>query len=285
MHGLDTKEFILKNSIKIRNEARFRHAVEVFYKINKELHCSQPFFFKYVFNESRFNLMMMICCLVYGEGLLLLTDVKNLCKANLISSESTITSTLSFLVVSGRIEISRDRFNRREVKIKITEKGIEDLSKYIICSLKPLSVLRDEICIGLEQVKSEYFLRNFFCSLSVPLLSGVTFRSINPDIYHFISKDGGRLFIVYLYMQSIKNNNVISYSLDQMCYDHAISRTQVVRLLKDMKSFGFVDFASKNVININNKFINFAEEYLSLWFSYVEFYIYISADLKRFLFR
>lgn len=94
MQGLDTKDFILKNSINIRNEARFRHAVEFFIKQIKNFIVPNHFF-KYVFNESRFNLMM-ICCLVYGEGLLLLTDVKNLCKANLISSESTITSTLSF---------------------------------------------------------------------------------------------------------------------------------------------------------------------------------------------
>ncbi|WP_225084780.1 MarR family transcriptional regulator [Pectobacterium colocasium] len=277
----EIEEIILLNSKSIRKNKNFFSAVSELYKNDSEQRINQPTFYKYVLNESRFNIILITCCFIFTQRISSLKSIKEFCQTNLISSQNTIIAIISLLRVSGRIEAIRDESDGRNIKLEITEKGMKDLTVYISAMVSPLKKLYPEYNFDFEEIEKKSFLSEFFYGISVPLLNGVTYKKINTEIDYYIDKDGGRSLLLYLYIKSEQSNGTIKYTTNELACEFSVSRTQIKRLLDKLNEFGNFKRYDKNNIETTSSFKKLIEDYLSIYFSYIEFYIFTSADLRR----
>lgn len=277
------KQAIISNAATIRNRETFFNAIEKFYENDKALLKLQPAFFKHILNESRFNIILMTCCFIFSGSIKSIKDIKNYCEINSISSQNSIIAVISLLKASGRIDTERDSDDRRNVKLVITQKGLKDLKSYIYTVIAPLKNLHPEYNFNMEAIASRSFLQDFFYGVSVPLLKGVTYKQINTKIDYYIDKDGGRSLLLYLYMKSAFNNMQINSTINQLAFEISVSRTQVLRLVNSLEKDGYIKDISKKDITVNQNLIDLVEDYMSIYFSYIEYYLFSSADLRRIL--
>lgn len=277
------KKAIISNSLTIKDRKTFFNAIEEFYEKDKALLKLQPAFFKHILNESRFNIILMTCCLIFSGTIKSIKDIKNYCELNSISSQNSIIAVISLLKASGRIDTERDSDDRRNVKLIITKKGFRDLKNYIYTVIAPLKTLYPEYEFNMDSIATYSFLQDFFYGVSIPLLKGVTYKSINNEIDYYIDKDGGRSLLLYLYMNSVSNNMQINYTINQLAFEICVSRTQVKRLINSLMKDGHIQSVRKNMIVVNHKLLDLVEDYMSIYFSYIEYYLFSSADLKRVL--
>ncbi|EON5967963.1 helix-turn-helix domain-containing protein [Escherichia coli] len=277
------KQVIISNAATIRNRETFFNALEEFYENDKALMRLQPAFFKHILNESRFNIILMTCCFIFSNSIKSIKDIKNYCKINSISSQNSIIAVIALLKASGRIDTERASDDRRNVKLVITQKGLKDLKNYIYTVIAPLKTLYPEYNFNMEAIASKSFLQDFFHGVSVPLLKGVTYKQINTKINCYIEKDGGRSLLLYLYMKSAINNMQINSTINQLAFEISVSRTQVMRLVNSLEKDGYICSISKKNIIVNQNLIELVEDYISIYFSYIEYYLLSSADLKSIL--
>ena len=51
----------------IKNNPRFGEAITEHYRINDAIYKKQPLFYKTMLQESRFNIILSMCCFVFGN--------------------------------------------------------------------------------------------------------------------------------------------------------------------------------------------------------------------------
>ncbi len=277
------KQAIIANALNIKKSGAFFGAIEDFYKSDKSLTKEQPVFFKHILNESRFNIILMTCCFIFSGSLTSIKDIKNFCEINSISSQNSIIAVISLLKASGRIDTERKSDDRRSVKLIVTQKGLMDLVSYITSIIFPLRKLHPEYIFRMEAISTYSFLQDFFYGVSVPLLKGVTYKSINKEIDYYIDKDGGRSLLLFLYINSVYNNNQVNYTVNQLAFEISVSRTQAVRLINKLMKDGYFKSMNKSTIVVNQRLLDLVEDYMSIYFSYIEYYLFTSADIKRVL--
>lgn len=277
------KKAILSNALIIKERKTFFNAIKEFYEKDKALLKLQPAFFKHILNESRFNIILMTCCFIFSGSIKSIKDIKNLCEINSICSQNSIIAVISLLKASGRIDTERDSDDRRNVKLIITKKGLRDLKNFIHTVIEPMEKLYTEYTFNMEAIATYPFLQDFFYGVSVPLLKGVTYKSINNQIDYYIDKDGGRSLLIYLYMHSVSNDMKINYTINKLAFEICVSRTQIIRLINNLVNDGHIQSIRKNILVVNQSLLNLVEDYMSIYFSYIEYYIFNSADLRRVL--
>lgn len=89
--------------------------------------------------------------------------------------------------------------------------------------------------------------------------------------------------MLYLYMKSAFNNMQINSTINQLAFEISVSRTQVLRLVNSLEKDGYIKDISKKDITVNQNLIDLVEDYMSIYFSYIEYYLFSSADLRRIL--
>lgn len=156
------KQAIIANALNIKKSGAFFGAIEDFYKSDKSLTKEQPVFFKHILNESRFNIILMTCCLIFSGSLTSIKDIKNFCEINSISSQNSIIAVISLLKASGRIDTERKSDDRRSVKLIVTQKGLKDLVSYITSIIFPLRKLHPEYIFRMEAISTYSFLQDLF---------------------------------------------------------------------------------------------------------------------------
>ncbi|NMD82219.1 MULTISPECIES: MarR family transcriptional regulator [Klebsiella] len=277
------KQAIISNALTIKSRKNFFYAIEEFYQNDKALLKLQPAFFKYILNESRFNIILMTCCFIFNGSVTSIKDIKKYCEINSISSQNSIIAVISLLKASGRIDTERDSDDRRNVKLIITPKGLRDLKSYIYTVISPLRNIYPEYNFNMESIATYSFLQDFFYGVSVPLLKGVTYKSINNKIDYYLDKDGGRPLLIHLYMNSVHNKMQVNYTINKLACVICVSRTQVIRLINKLMKDGYLQSMNKNTIVVSQCLLDLVEDYMSIYFSYIEYYLFSSADLKRIL--
>ncbi len=71
----------------------------------------------------------------------------------------------------------------------------------------PVSILYPAFNINVNLLDNDILRHNFFRRAAEYLFRGLTFRKVLPEVGLFIDKDGGRMIMLYLYLQAIKNKN------------------------------------------------------------------------------
>lgn len=200
----------------IKNNPRFGEAITEHYRINDAIYKKQPLFYKTMLQESRFNIILSMCCFVFGNQAESVSEIKALCTRYNIASPNSVIAIITILKTTGRIKTWRCTEDRRKTKIAPTEKGLDELKRYMSGAFTPVSILFPTFNINANLLDNDILRHNFFRRAAEYLFRGLTFRKVLPEVGLFIDKDGGRMIMLYLYLQAIKNKTahgaIIAYS-------------------------------------------------------------------------
>jgi DNA-binding MarR family transcriptional regulator len=263
----------------IKNNPRFSEAIKEHYRINDAIYKKQPLFYKTMLQESRFNIVLSMCCFVFGNQASSVSDIKELCTRYKIASPNSVIAIITLLRTTHRIKTWRCSEDRRKTMIEPTAKGLDELKRYMSGAFLPVSILYPDYNININLLDDTGQRHSFFHRAAEYLFRGVTFKKILPEVGLFIDKDGGRMIMLYLYLQAIKNKNahgaIIEYSASVLAREFFVSRIHVNRIMKSAQEAGYFKERENGFITIHASFIELVENYAGLYFAYVTHYLNI----------
>ncbi|CZX67829.1 Uncharacterised protein [Enterobacter hormaechei] len=175
--------------------------------------------------------------------------------------------------------------DRRKTKIAPTEKGLDELKRYMSGAFTPVSILYPTFNINVNLLDNDTLRHNFFRRAAEYLFRGLTFSKVLPEVGLFIDKDGGRMIMLYLYLQAIKNKTaygaIIAYSASTLAKEFFVSRIHVNRIIKSAQEAGYLKDRGDGRMSIYPAFIELVENYAGLYFAYVTHYINVVPKERR----
>jgi DNA-binding MarR family transcriptional regulator len=263
----------------IKNNPRFSEAIKEHYAINDAIYKKQPLFYKTMLQESRFNIVLAMCCFVFGNQASSVSEIKELCTRYKIASPNSVIAIITLLRTTSRIKTWRNSDDRRKTLIEPTQKGLDELKRYMSGAFLPVSILYPDYNINIDLLDNSTQRHSFFRRAAEYLFCGVTFKKILPEVGLFIEKDGGRMIMLYLYLQAMKNKNahgaLIEYSASVLAKEFFVSRIHVNRIIKSAQEAGYLKEREDGLITIYPRFIDLVENYTALYFAYVTHYLNI----------
>lgn len=275
---ISSKALLCRSNI-IKNNPRFNEAIREHFRINDEIYKKQPLFYKTMLQESRFNIILSMCCFVFGNQASSVSDIKTLCSRYKIASPNSVIAIITLLKTTHRIKTWRSEEDRRKVLIQPTQKGLDELKRYMSGAFLPVNILFPAYNTNVDMLDNDILRHNFFRRAAEYLFRGVTFKKILPEVGLFIEKDGGRMIMLYLYLQATKNMHgrgaVIDYSASILAKEFCVSRIHVNRLIKAAQNAGYLKERENGLIEIYPSFIQLVENYAGLYFAYITHYLNI----------
>jgi len=272
-----TSESLFHQGNIIKNNPKFKAAIREHYQINYGIYRERPLFYKVILQESRFNIVFSMCCFVFGNEASCVSDIKEICYRHQIASPNSVIAIISLLKATSRIDTWRSKKDRRKVLIAPTQKGINELKRYIFCAFSPLNILYPEYNISVDLMDDKVTRYDFFRRASQYLFCGLIFKKILPEVGVFIEKDGGRMIMLSLYLQAIEKMTsrgaVISYSSNVLAKEFFVSRVHVNKIIKTAQDMGYMREKADGLIEIYPSFIHLVENYAGLYFSSVMHYL------------
>ncbi|MCI1899567.1 MAG: MarR family transcriptional regulator [Enterobacter sp.] len=261
----------------IKNNPRFSEAIRQHFAINDSIYKKQPLFYKTMLQESRFTIVMSMCCFIFGNQAGSVSEVKELCTRYKMASPNSVIAIITLLRTTGRIKTMRCTEDRRKMLIEPTQKGLDELKRYMAGALEPISTLYPDYNININLLDNNALRHSFFHRAAEYLFRGVTFKKILPEVGLFIDKDGGRMIMLYLYLQATKNRNphgaVIEYSASVLAKEFYVSRIHVNRMMKLAQEAGYLKDRENGFMTIYPSFIELVENYAGLYFAYITHYL------------
>lgn len=265
----------IKNIIK--NNPRFKHAILEHYEIGAEMYKQQPFFYKWILRESRFNIVTSIYCFIFSNRIDSIGELKSICSKYRIASPNSVTSIMNTLRTAERIKTWRCSEDRRKTIITLTPKGVEEFKNYMSCALLPINTLFPNAKVSIKLLDDDIKLHDFFYRVADCITLGVTFKKLLPELELFIDKDGGRMIMLYLYLDAIRKINLrgsmIDFSPNALATEFSVSRIHVNHIIKSAQDHGYLERINDGQLIVNNTFIDLVEDYIALYFAYVTHYI------------
>ncbi|KNC09353.1 hypothetical protein AC791_11895 [Klebsiella sp. RIT-PI-d] len=261
----------------IKSNPQFDKAILQHYTINDAIYKKQPLFYKTMLQESRLNIILSMCCFIFGNQAESVSEIKTLCSRYKIASPNSVIAIITILRTTGRIKTWRCTEDRRKIIIAPTKKGLDELKRYMSGAFMPVSILYPGFNISVDLLDNDVLRHNFFRRAAEYLFRGLIFRKILPEVELFIDKDGGRMIMLYLYLQAIKNKTAhgatIDYSASTLAKEFFVSRIHVNRIIKSAQKMGYLKDRGDGRMSIYPAFIELVENYAGLYFAYVTHYI------------
>ena len=264
----------------IKRNDNFLPAIKKHYLINDELYKKQPLFFKTILQESRFNIVLAMCCFIFGNQATSVSEIKTLCSRYKIASPNSVIAIITLLKTTQRIKVWRSVADRRKVLLTPTPKGLEDLKTYMSSALMPVKLLFPSCDINVDILEDDNLRHAFFHRAAEYLFRGITFQNIFPEVGIFIDKDGGRMIMLHLYLQSVDimttRGAVIEYSASALAKMFFVSRIHVGRIIKLAEERGYLKERKNGLLDIYPSFIALVENYAGLYLAYATHYLNIN---------
>jgi DNA-binding MarR family transcriptional regulator len=269
----------------IKNNPRFSQAIKEHYAINETIYKKQPLFYKTMLQESRFNIILSICCFIFGNQAESVSEIKSMCAKYKIASPNSVIAIITILRTTGRIKTWRCSEDRRKTIIAPTQKGLDELKRYISGAFLPVSILYPDFDIDVSLLDNDILRNNFFRRAAEYLFRGLTLKKVLPEVELFIDKDGGRMIMLYLYLQAKQNMNAhgatIEYSPATLAKEFFVSRIHVTRIIKAAQEAGYLKDRGDGRMTIYPAFFDLVENYTGLYFAYVTHYINVVPKERR----
>ncbi|MBK4716135.1 MarR family transcriptional regulator [Enterobacteriaceae bacterium YMB-R22] len=277
---------IQKRSEQLRNRCeqfkkmdKFYDAVALHYQLNLDIYKMQPLFYKIILQESRYNIVQAICCVIFGRKANSVSQIKEIFDKYKIASPNSVIAIIALLKTTGRLSTWRDDSDRRKVLLESTEKGIQDLKFYLRGGFAPLNLLFPELELHEDLLDDEQSRCSFFSRATDMMFNGIVYRNILPDSSVFLDKDGGRMIMLHLWLRARKesqeNRITLEYSQKKLAKEFAVSRTHIRRLFLDALDNGLCEIHEGSRITLLPAFFDLVENYSGIYFAWVLDYLNI----------
>lgn len=275
-------EQLLRRCEQFKTMYGFNEAVALHYQLNLETYKLQPLFYKIVFQESRFHIVLAICCVVFGQQLHSVSEIKEICARYRIASPNSVIAIIALLKASGRLATLRDESDRRKVLLEATEKGIQDLKCYLKGGFAPLNILYPQLNLSESVLDKKHVRRMFFSRATDMMFHGINFHNLIPNLNIFVNKDGGRMMMLYLWIEARKksqsDNITLEYSQKKLAQMFSVSRTHVRRIFNDAIEYGFIEDEEGSRVTLLPAFFDLVETYTGLYFAWILDYMNLDPE-------
>ncbi|BDH45569.1 hypothetical protein TUM12370_16130 [Salmonella enterica subsp. enterica serovar Choleraesuis] len=252
----------------IKAEPGFKQAALAHARIMIELYQTNPSFYKFALKESRFCSIMALCCLVFGNQVNTLSEVKILCARYGIAGHNRIIAILDFFRISGRVKMNRMPGNRRKISLEPTPKAIKELSNVLEGVFTPLKMMYPHCPADIERMNEEAFRTAFYFRAGESLSQGLLFDTIFPQAAKFIDKDAGRIFLLFMYQLACSPDNALEQGrFKALAKELRVSRSHFTMLVSLGVNNGFF-IESSGSLMFTPSFFDFAEHYIALYLSW-----------------
>ncbi|UAN54638.1 hypothetical protein KGP26_29135 (plasmid) [Serratia sp. JSRIV002] len=265
----DIRIYLNYLSYEIAKQSGFERAVLAHHDLIQDSFKKKPFFFKSIFNSSRFIILLFILSVYYTSEPSYIEDVKRRCGRIDLISMNSISSFIMTLRVLGLIKVIKSDFDNRKLTYYLTERALLEAKTLINSMAKPLM----EIFSGDYCVNSNESLRYFFINYSKIIFTGNFMHLIHPASSTFIMRDSGHMIITSIYVKYIRSKALsFDFELVNVAKECGVSRSHLKRCLNDAEKNGFLTLCtSKRKISITSKFIEMAERYMAIYLSAIYF--------------
>lgn len=278
-------EQLLRRCEKFKSMNGFYDAVALHYQLNLDTYKLQPLFYKIILQESRFHIVLALCCVIFGQKTHSVSEIKEICTRYKIASPNSVIAIVTLLKTGGRLTTLRDETDRRKVVLAATEKGIQDLKFYLKGAFSPLNILFPELRLCENILDKKNVRRTFFSRATDMMFAGITYQNILPSSGVFVNKDGGRLMMLHLWIEARKkssgNTVTLTYSQKKLAQMFAISRTHVRRIFNDAIEYGFIEDEEGSQVTLLPTFFDMVETYTGLYFAWVVDYLDIDPEVIK----
>lgn len=259
---------LLAHCEKIKKESNFKKSALIHTNLTMRLYLTNPYFYKYTLKEARFCIILAICCLVFGNQVSSLSEVKALCARYGISGHNRIIAILDFFRISGRVLIKRIPENRRKLCVEPTSKALYELEKVMECVFTPLKTLYPHCLADIWRMDNESFRAAFYFRVGESLSQGLLYDTIFPEAMEFIDKDAGRPFLLLVYQ--IACNHRFGVPLE--CFKGLASQLQVSRSHFNMLTNQGINkgyfIEEEGALKFTPTFYKFVEHYIALYLAW-----------------
>lgn len=276
------------NNLRIRSNMvklapGFHDAVALHYQLNLESYKKQPLFYKAILQDSRFNIVYAICCLIFSNHNQTVSQIKEMCVRHGIASPNSVIAILTLLKTSGRVHTWRDENDRRKIMINATEKGILELKHYMKGAVSPLNILYPHLNINEDMLDNPAIRHAFFSRAAESLFSGIIHKTIMPEASVFLDKDAGRMLMIYLWLEAKKTSasgGSVAFDIqqkklaDMLC----VSRTHIRRIISKTHHHRFTEEKNGQNIVLLPAFFTMVEDYAAFYFCCIMDYLNISHE-------
>lgn len=252
---------------KIINSKNIDEMIMIHEVMLSTFYSKKPFFYKMIFKYFRFYVATAIFSIYYCTPSPTLKNVKYFfSQQEGLISVNTINSLLIQLRVSGRIEVYRNKDNRRENLFRPSCAAVQEIYDLIQCIIKPWEIFHGEAC-GHYVKSPEILLPSFFLRYGDFVFNFITMKDLIPEAELFIEKDAGHMIMLILYKEYVQQNSQIIMLTHKKIasYSH-VSRSHVFSVLRDAQNAGFVTVK-------NNLFIELSDRFISMFRTYFSFYL------------
>lgn len=265
----DIRMYLNHLSYEVAKQPGFEMAILSHHELIQDIFKKKPFFFKSIFNSSRFLILLLTLSVYYTSEPSYIDDVKRRCGRIDLISMNSISSFIMTLRVLGLIKVVKSKLDNRKLIYYPTEKTLSEAKILINSMAKPLM----EIFAGDYSINNNNSLRYFFINYSKIIFSGNFMHVIHPDSSTFIMRDSGHMIIISIYVKYIRSRTLsFDFELINVANECGVSRSHLKRCLNDAEKNGFLKlYTCKRKISITSKFIEMAEKYMAIYFSAIYF--------------
>ncbi len=277
----------LKEKLRLRCEQvkalpNFYEAISLHHQINKEIYRKQPLFYKVILQETRFNIVLAACCLVYGHQASSISQIKELCAHYKIASPNSVIAIISLLKVGGRLRTFRDSQDRRKLLIEPTDKGLNDLKHYMEGAFRPLALLCPGHSFSSSLLDRKQQRCDFFNRAADYLFRGIVYKNMLPEACLFLDKDAGRMIMLELYSearhQSQEPSVIICCSWKALARKFSVSRTHIRRLIQAAAERELLSELPSGDILLHPAYFTLVEDYMGFYFSWALHYLNVEPE-------
>jgi hypothetical protein len=213
----------------IRSSESLDAAIEVYYDVIQQVYLANPLYFKMIFKADRLVVLMSILGGYYTLGCSSFRDVKKFCIRNDLLSSNTLDSFVSFLGVGKRLEIARDKQDKRRLTYKPTERSLSEVRELIYSLLAPYAVICPEFDLEYTLGHDDFtavFLKNYAQVISSELF----IYDAVPDSREFVTRDAGHIIMFNLYIESVRKKTLsVQYNYLNASARFSVSRSHIKR--------------------------------------------------------
>jgi CRP-like cAMP-binding protein len=260
------------NAHKIRKFRDINEMILIHELMLSNFYSKKPFFYKMIFKYSRFYIVTVIYSIYYCTHCPTFKNVKFFfAKQERLISVNTLTSLLIQLRVSGRIDVYRNKNNRRESLYRPSSAAIQEIYDLIQCVFKPWEILHGEAC------GRDVLLPSFFFRYGDFVFNFITMKDLIPEAELFIEKDAGHMIMLILYREYVhQNSQIIMLTHKKIANYSHVSRSHVFNVLREAQSAGFITVKNNLFIELSDRFIRMFRMYFSFYLAQVLY----SIDVK-----
>ncbi len=278
-------ELLFRQCEQLKSMPGFYDAVALHYQLSLDSYKLQPLFYKIILQESRFNIVLAICCVIFGQKIHSVSEIKEICSRYKIASPNSVIAIVTLLKTGGRLTTVRDESDRRKVQLEATDKGMQDLKFYLKGAFTPLNILYPELSLSEHTLEKKNIRRTFFSRAAEMIFEGITYPNVLPAAGVFVNKDGGRLMMLHLLIEARKHSSAnkvtLDYSQKRLAQMFSISRTHVRRVLNDAIECGLIEDEEGSKITLLPAFFETAETYAGLYFAWVLDYLDLNSQTLK----